>query len=71
MGYNLWCILSRSKGQALGDVLQFQVFNEIGTAFELNCNTPVIDYHTNKAWYDLAKDFRWEEVELDLSEYLE
>ncbi len=48
----------------------FKVFNEIGTTFEINCNAPVVDYHTNKAWYDLAKDFRWEEVELDLSEYL-
>lgn len=48
----------------------FKVFNELGTDFEINCNMPVIDYHKGKQWYDLALDFRWEEVELDLSEYI-
>lgn len=47
-----------------------QVFNRIGTNFELNCNLPYVDYHT-EGWFDIPMD--WDKVrhiDVDLEEAL-
>lgn len=46
-------------------VNQYKVLNLIGTNFEIDCNMPVIDYHTSSKWYEVLKNLSFRELDLE------
>lgn len=50
----------------LKTAFKFNIFNELGTNYEINNNLPVIDFSD---YNKVTTDFKWECVKLDLSQW--
>lgn len=46
-------------------VNQYKVLNLIGTNFEIDCNMPVVDYHTPDKWIEVLKNLQFKELDLE------
>lgn len=68
-----WLATPRSNNKpndlniAIKTAVRFNVFNELITLFEKAVNKPT--EQKNLHWYDIAKDFEWQFVDVDLEEY--
>lgn len=71
-----WIATPRSNNEpndlnlAIKTAHEFQVF-ELITLFEKKANKIVGNYHHGRGWYELAYQFPWTFVDLDLAEYYE
>lgn len=71
-----WLAVPRSSDKPVDLTLVYRtahhhkILNRMGTNFEINCNLPIVDYHSG-AWFDIPKDWdKTKELDFDMEKLL-
>lgn len=52
----------------LNTIKTYKILNLIGTNFEIDCNMPYVDYHTDDNWLEVLKTIEFKQLDLEIED---